>query len=131
MVLSVSYINQYSQNNRELEVIRRLQSLGLAPTGDLVIDRQRLQAAELQKRQQTLASNSEPSLAKLEGSGEDFYSTFSNIKRVEGMNKKTSDNKELNLLNLLEKDNVKNSHNDMLGAYQLAELNKLKLGLIA
>ena len=58
MVSPVSSINQYSPNREVLEVVRRLQSLGLSATGNLDIDRQRLQTAELKKKQLTLATNS-------------------------------------------------------------------------
>ena len=52
MVSAISSINQYPVSTESLEIIRRLQSLGVAPTGNLSIDKQRLQTAELQKKQQ-------------------------------------------------------------------------------
>ena len=146
MVSAVSSINQYIPNPEVLEVVRRLQSLGVAPSGNLSIDKQRLQAAEIIKRQQTLAPNSEPSLSRLEGTGEDFSSTFSVVKANQPTTVKgagIAENQNLadslsfgsqakNIISLNEpKESGGFRANEMVGAVQLAELNKLKLGLIA
>lgn len=149
MVSSISSINQYPVSRDVLEVVRRLQSLGVAPTGNISIDRQRLQTAELQKKQQTLASNSEYNLNSIQGTSKDFSSTLNNIGVVDAS--QTLNNtgiKETRPIGLIENANAVTdskcgvgSGNDdvgemnparaMVGATQLAELNKLKLGLIA
>ncbi|MBO6273543.1 hypothetical protein J6O48_12300 [bacterium] len=144
MVSAVSSINQYIPNPEALEVIRRLQSLGVTPTGNLNIDRQRLQTAELQKRQITLASNSEQNLNKLEGTGKDFSSMLDNINKqlpaVICNTNKTSfnsiqTNEVFNNKNVVPfsdaKETIKDSQDRMIGATQLGELNKIRLGLIA
>ena len=119
MVTAVSSINQYIPNPEVLEVVRRLQSLGIAPTGNLGLDKQKLQAAEIIKRQKTLAPNSEQNLTRLEGTGKDFSSTLGVVKA----NNPLSSNVENKV--------VKGHFYEMVGASQLAELNKLQLGLIA
>ena len=140
MVSAVSSINQYIPNPEVLEVVRRLQSLGITPSGNLSIDKQRLQAAEIIKRQQTLAPNSEPSLSRLEGTGKDFSSTFSvvkanqptTVKNVVLADSLNFGSQEKNIVSLDEPKRYGGVRpNEMVGAVQLAELNKLKLGLIA
>lgn len=146
MVSAVSSINQYIPNPEVLEVVRRLQSLGVAPSGNLSLDKQRLQSAEIIKRQQTLAPNSEPSLSRLEGTGKDFSSTLSVVKANQpttvknaGIAKNENLADSLNFgsqtKNVISLDEPKRyggfRANEMVGAVQLAELNKLKLGLIA
>lgn len=149
MVSAISSINQYQLNNESLEIIRRLQSLGVAPTGNLSIDKQRLQTAELQKKQQTLASNSSQNLNRLEGTGSDFSSTLNNINGSNSLNKNIGGTKETQSIGLInsagtvsnsslvtqisydKKENGIVQADKMVGATQLAELNKIKLGLIA
>lgn len=149
MVSAISSINQYPVSTESLEIIRRLQSLGVAPTGNLSIDKQRLQTAELQKKQQTLASNSSQNLNRLEGTGNDFSSTLNNINSSQLSNKSIGGTQETQSIGLINGANtvsnsssvaqissVKNDNgmvqaDKMVGATQLAELNKLKLGLIA
>lgn len=149
MVSAISSINQYPVSTESLEIIRRLQSLGVAPTGNLSIDKQRLQTAELQKKQQTLASNSSQNLNRLEGTGNDFSSTLNNINGSQFSNKSIGGTQETQSIGLINGANtvstsssvaqissVKNDNgmvqsDKMVGATQLAELNKLKLGLIA
>ena len=132
MVSAINSVNQYIPNMEDLEIIRRMQSLGLSPSGDKAFDRQRLQAAEIQKRQSTLAANSAPALNRLEGTGRDFSATLSVIRNtqptnnVEGYQNGLIDfpKSEQNFANV-------SDGRKMIGALQLAELNKLKLGLIA
>lgn len=149
MVSAISSINQYPVSTESLEIIRRLQSLGVAPIGNLSIDKQRLQTAELQKKQQTLASNSSQNLNRLEGTGNDFSSTLNNINDSQISNKSIGGTQETQSIGLINGANtvsnsssvaqissVKNDNgmvqaDKMVGAMQLAELNKLKLGLIA
>lgn len=149
MVSAISSINQYQLNNESLEIIRRLQSLGVAPTGNLSIDKQRLQTAELQKKQQTLASNSSQNLNRLEGTGSDFSSTLNNINGSNSLNKNIGGTQETQSIGLInsagtvsnsssvtqisydKKENGIVQADKMVGATQLAELNKIKLGLIA
>lgn len=149
MVSAISSINQYPVSTESLEIIRRLQSLGVAPTGNLSIDKQRLQTAELQKKQQTLASNSSQNLNRFEGTGNDFSSTLNNINGSQLSSKSIGGTQETQSIGLINGANtvsnsssvaqissVKNDNgmvqaDKMVGATQLAELNKLKLGLIA
>ena len=150
MVSAVSSINQYPVNTESLEIIRRLQSLGVTPTGNLSVDRQRLQKAELEKKQQTLASNSEQNLNRLEGTGNDFSSALNNARGMQSQSVSniggTQETQPIGLINSVNfvQDNSKSVNTGllqnvngnipaerMIGASQLAELNKLKLGLIA
>lgn len=149
MVSSISSINQYPVNRDVLEVVRRLQSLGVAPTGNLSVDRQHLQIAELQKKQLTLASNSEYNLNSIQGTSNDFSSTLNNIgandasqtlnnrgiqeTRPFGLIKNASTGTDSKCGDGSGNDDVSanNPARAMIGATQLAELNKLKLGLIA
>ena len=129
MVSAVSSINQYQMSRDDLEIMRRMQSLGLAPSGNKGIDMQRLQTAEIKKKQSTLAPNSEPGLRKLEGTGNEFASVFNNIDIKNGV----VQNDRFGLINENSAAQItdKSSKYAMIGASQLAELNKLKLGLIA
>ncbi|MCM1266058.1 MAG: hypothetical protein NC200_07650 [Candidatus Gastranaerophilales bacterium] len=145
MVSAISSINQTPVNREVLEVIRRLQSLGVRPTGNLSVDRQLLQQAELQKKQTTLATNSEQNLNSIQGTNKDFSSTLNNIggqpQTIEG----TQTTQEIGLIKVTDTNNSSSfglqiPENEqaktdigykMIGATQLAELNKLKLGLIA
>lgn len=145
MVSAISSVNKYPVDRETLEVVRRLQSLGVAPTGNISIDRQRLQTAELVKKQQTLAANSEVNLSKLEGTGNDFSSTVQFLQNSQpttdvrgtelnahfGLVKSAdSDNSGFGLKQVpVSEDNI--LQYKMIGASQLAELNKLKLGLTA
>lgn len=146
MVSAVSSINQYPVDRESLEIIRRLQSLGVTPTGNISIDKQRLQTAELQKKQETLAANSEQNLSSIQGTDKDFSSTLNNIGGAQ--TQKTDNAQEVqpiapadnsgtvyNSLKIQASNSSQNTSNSpeyqMLGATQLAELNKLKLGLIA
>ena len=135
MVSAISSINQYSPNREVLEVVRRLQSLGLSATGNMNIDRQRLQTAEIKKKQLTLASNSEPSLNKLQGTGNDFSSALKNISvnEINGNTKGVQNQNDLiNNYSFVNQVSEKSSSKyNMIGALQLAELNKLQLGLTA
>ncbi|MCR5266344.1 MAG: hypothetical protein K6E29_07100 [Cyanobacteria bacterium RUI128] len=134
MVSAVSSINQYQMSRDDLEIIRRMQSLGLAPSGNKGIDMQRLQTAEIRKKQSTLAPNSEQGLRKLEGTGNEFSSVFNSI-GVNGVNSDVNGVRDQQF-GLINNDSVaqitdKSNKYAMIGASQLAELNKLKLGLIA
>lgn len=102
--------NQYNISYQELEVMRRLQSLGINPTGNISADRQTLQKAEYVKRQNTLAVNNTQNLNNLEGTG----FAFKDI---------------LNTVNTSETTNTNNSVNQQIGATQIAELNRYRLGL--
>jgi len=142
MVSAISSINQYPVDKELLEVVRRLQSLGVAPTGNLVVDRQRLQKAEFQKKQITLASNSEVNLNRIQGSENDFSSTFNGIKNIQtaqkadkvNFNSSFRDNNNsgiavnLGILNDSDKISSK-TRPEMIGASQIAEWNKFELGL--
>lgn len=143
MVSAISSINQYPVNREALEIIRRLQSLGVTPTGNMTIDKQSLQKAELQKKQNTLASNSEQNLNSIQGTNKDFSSTLNNISgnqsvKTEGIqetgfikNNETLGNSFGIQRTKSEQHPRANQEYEMQGATQLAELNKLKLGLIA
>ena len=132
MVSAINSVNQYMPNMQDLEIIRRLQSLGLNPTGNKAFDRQRLQAAEIQKKQMTLAPNSEPALNKLEGTGRDFSTTFSVVQSTQpGAAYSDVQN---GLIHLPEQSSAVNDAavgREMRGAVQIAELNKFRLGLTA
>jgi hypothetical protein len=135
MVSAVSSVNQYPVNREVLEVVRRLQSLGVAPTGDISLDRQRLQTAEFQKKQITLASNSEVNLTKLAGTGKDFSSTLDLVQNIQQVGEtngliKNADSDIAARLGMMSVADA-GLQQKMVGATQLAELNKLKLGLIA
>lgn len=148
MVSAVSSINQNQTDTEYLEIIRRLQSLGISPSGNLSADKQKLQQAELQKRQQTLASNSEQNLSKLNGTGNDFSSVLGSFSGNQVQNTSELENTQIvqpvsfvdsmyGLNNAVSKTNLADSNitgvsaEKMTGAMQLAELNKLKLGLTA
>lgn len=144
MVSAVSSINQYPVNREALEVIRRLQSLGVTPTGNISIDKQRLQKAELEKRQSTLATNSEQNLTRIQGTNNDFSSTLNNVgnqiqtiggaqeTQAIGLIKDTNTiNNSFGVQISEQAQSNKNIGYEMIGATQLAELNKIKLGLIA
>ena len=144
MVSAINSLNQYPIDKEMLEVVRRLQSLGVAPTGNLILDRQHLQQAELVKKQTTLASNSEVNLTKLEGSGKDFSSTFDIVKNIQktqqtgdiAQNNGLTDKKDSGIAVNLGIPSIVDGKSErlqyeMAGASQIAELNKLKLGLIA
>ena len=136
MVSAISSVNQHIPNLEDLEIIRRLQSLGLNPTGNKSYDRQRLQAAEIQKQQYTLSSNSEPALNKLEGTGRDFSTMLSVVQETQPPHSNNIRNDQNGLINFpppKQKPDVPDVAigREMIGATQLAELNKLKLGLIA
>ena len=138
MVSAINSLTPYPQDREALEVARRLQSLGLEPSGNYAVDRQRLQTAEVQKRQITLASNSEVNLTKLEGTDNNFASALKNLEinrmsdiakldqEIGLINAKSS--YRLNIADLTEKNSAQDK---MVGATQLAQLNKYKLGLIA
>lgn len=128
MVSSINSVNQYIPNMQDLEIIRRLQSLGLNPTGNKAFDRQRLQAAEIHKKQKTLAPNSEPALNKLEGTGRDFSTTFSVVQSTQPASYNEVQN---GLINSVKEVNDVKALREMRGAEQIAELNKFRLGLIA
>jgi len=149
MVSAISSINKYPVNTESLEIIRRLQSLGVTPTGNISIDKQRLQKAELEKKQQTLASNSEQNLTRLDGTGNDFSSALNSVRNIQSQNTGNIGGAQ-NVQSIGLVDNVRDISSSnamrqlqpaaaeenipaerMIGATQLAELNKLKLGLIA
>lgn len=113
---------------QDLEIVRRLQSLGLNPTGNKAFDRQRLQAAEIHKKQKTLAPNSEPALNKLEGTGRDFSTTFSVVQSTQPAGYNEVQN---GLINSVKEVNEVKALREMRGAEQIAELNKFRLGLTA
>ncbi len=106
--------NQYNIDYQSLEVIRRLQSLGIKPTGNISADRQTLQKAEYIKRQNTLSANNVQNLNNLEGSGFAFSDTLNSI------NQSTPSSTVHN-------NSVQPSQ--QIGASQIAMLNKYQLGL--
>lgn len=106
--------NQYNIDYKSLEVIRRLQSLGIKPTGNISADRQTLQKAEYIKRQNTLSANNVQNLNNLEGSGFAFSDTLNSI------NQSTPSSTVHN-------NSVQPSQ--QIGASQIAMLNKYQLGL--
>lgn len=109
MVSAIGY-NQFNNGYQGLEVMRRLQSLGINPTGNLTADRQMLQKAEYTKRQQTLASNKVQNLNDLEGTGYAFKDT-------------------LNAINTTEQTSTNINQTQQIGAMQIAELKRYQLGL--
>lgn len=135
MVSSVNSINQYQLDYKDLEIIRRLQSLGIAPSGDRNADIQRLQVAELKKKQATLASNSEVNLNKLEGTGYDFSATLNGINsdmKLQSISDNCQENGfdacvNSNSARFIQQNNI--AEYRRVGAEQLALLNKLRLGL--
>ena len=107
MVSSVNPLYSSNISLHELEVLRRLQSLGVRPSGNLLRDRQMLQQAEFHKLQSTLSVNN-------------TNNSNNNSYRFEDT---------LNALN-----NVKSSQNaslqqNMPGATQIASLNRFSLGI--
>lgn len=121
-------------NLQELEIMRRLQSLGIQPTGNLSTDRQILQQAELAKKQQTLATNSAQNLTRINGTSNDFSTALSNISGVQdnsknGLIENNETTRSFNSQNIQQSNNL--LAQKMIGASQIAELNKWKLGLIA
>ncbi len=106
--------NQYNIDYQSLEVIRRLQSLGINPTGNLNADRQTLQKAEYIKRQNTLSANNVQNLNNLEGSGFAFSDTLNSINQ--------STQTSTNNTNTVQP-------NQRIGASQIAMLNRYQLGL--
>lgn len=148
MVSSISSVRQYPVNREVLEVIRRLQSLGVTPTGNLTVDRQRLQTAEYAKKLETLATNSEQNLNKLTGTNGDFSSVMGTVKKQLPAVIEKKDSFGTRSIGLI-KDSELYSHNSkiaslssanitnneykyqMIGATQLGELNKIRLGLTA
>lgn len=95
---------------QNLEVMRRLQSLGINPTGNLNVDRQTLQRAEYKKLQNTLSANNVQNLNNLEGSGYTFKDT-------------------LNSVNKTDSTNGYNNATQQTGAMQIAELNRYQFGI--
>jgi len=148
MVSSISSVRQYPVNREVLEVIRRLQSLGVAPTGNLTVDRQRLQTAEYEKKLETLATNSKQNLDRLSGTSSDFPSIMETVNkqlpaviekksthgtRSIGLIKDSelySQNSKIASLSTANKTNNEYKY-QMIGATQLGELNKIRLGLTA
>ena len=106
--------NQYNIDYQSLEVIRRLQSLGINPTGNINADRQTLQKAEYIKRQNTLSANNVQNLNNLEGSGFAFSDTLNSINQ--------STQTSTNNTNTVQP-------NQQIGASQIAMLNRYQLGL--
>lgn len=134
MVYPVNSINHNQMNLQELEIMRRLQSLGIQPTGNLSTDRQILQQAELAKKQQTLATNSAQNLTRINGTSNDFSTALSNISGVQdnsknGLIENNETTRSFNSQNIQQSNNL--LAQKMIGASQIAELNKWKLGLIA
>lgn len=106
--------NQYNIDYQSLEVIRRLQSLGIKPTGNISADRQTLQKAEYIKRQNTLSANNVQNLNNLEGSGFAFSDTLNSINQSSPSS-------------TVHNNSVQPSQ--QIGASQIAMLNKYQLGL--
>lgn len=145
MVSSISSVGQYPVNRDMLEVIRRLQSLGVAPSGNMNVDGQLLQKAELVKRQTTLATNSEQNLNKLNGTNKDFSSMMevvqkqtaqpdNSVSSVQFADFTQNNDYKTNSTVVPISDNEKLNNEykyNMIGATQLGELNKIRLGLIA
>ncbi len=109
-MVSAINANQYNIGYQELEVMRRLQSLGINPTGNLSVDRQTLQRAEIVKRQNTLSAGNIQNLSNLEGSGFAFKDALNSVGKTESTN--TYQNPV-----------------QQTGAMQIAELNRYQLGI--
>ena len=138
MVSSINSINRRPfANYKELEVIRRLESLGINSSDNLLVDRQNLQVAELKKKQSTLATNSEVNLYKIKNSGQDFLSTIKGVAQQGVVQKSDNIFQENGLIENRSKlvlEGMQKNYQpqfEMVGATQIAQLNKLKLGLIA
>lgn len=114
-ISSNQYNYGYNVNYQELEVMRRLQSLGINPTGNLTTDRQILQKAEYAKRQNTLAVNNTQNLSNLEGTGFAFNDTLNSLGYTNSAQQNNTSAIAYNT--------------QQLGATQIAELNKYRLGL--
>lgn len=108
MVSAIGSNQNISYQN--LEVMRRLQSLGINPTGNLSVDRQTLQRAEYVKRQSTLSANNVQNLSNLEGSGYAFKDALNSVNRTETTNTYINPAQQT-------------------GAMQIAELNRYQLGI--
>ena len=108
----VSAINTNQYGYEQLEVMRRLQSLGVSPSGNLSVDRQRLQKAEYTKLQQTLSVSNYQNLSNLEGSGNSFSDTLNSVNSNNTPELKNNDD-----------------FSRQTGATQLAELNRYQFGL--
>ena len=134
MYSPINSINQNQVSLQDLEIIRRLQSLGIQPTGNIATDRQILQQAELIKKQQTLATNSEQNLSRIEGTPKDFSTTLWYVGGLQDTSKngliENSETKRSFKSQSIQQYNNMNPAK-MVGATQIAELNKWKLGLIA
>ncbi len=109
MVSAISS-NQFNIGYQGLEVMRRLQSLGINPTGNIATDRQILQKAEYVKRQNTLSANNVKNLNNLEGTGYAFKDALNAVNQTESTNKNINPAQQT-------------------GAMQLAELNRYQLGI--
>ena len=107
MVSSINSLNSSNIGFHELEVMRRLQSLGVRPTGNLLRDRQLLQQAEFYKLQSTLSMNNNTNQ-------KDFGYRFEDT---------------LNALNNSNNEQNKVLAKNMTGATQIASLNRFNLGL--
>lgn len=107
MVSSVNPLYSSNISLHELEVLRRLQSLGVRPSGNLLHDRQILQRAEFKKLQSTLSVNN------ADVSKEASY-RFSDTLYALNSTKSVQEN---------------SSAQNMTGATQVASLNRFNLGI--
>lgn len=107
MVSSVNPLYSSNIGLHELEVLRRLQSLGVRPSGNLLRDRQMLQRAEFNKLQSTLFVN--------------------NSDVTNSSSYRFSDT--LNALNSIKSVQEVSSAQNMIGATQVASLNRFNLGI--
>lgn len=107
MVSSVNPLNNSNISFHELEVMRRLQSLGVRPSGNLLRDRQMLQQAEFHKLQSTLSVNNTNNANNNSYRFEDTLNALNNDK--------SSQNASL--------------QQNMPGATQIASLNRFNLGI--
>lgn len=107
MVSSVNPLNNSKISFHELEVMRRLQSLGVRPSGNLLRDRQMLQQAEFHKLQSTLSVNN---LNVQNDSSYRFEDTLNALNHD-----RTAQNISL--------------QQNMPGATQIASLNRFNLGI--
>lgn len=139
MSLSVNSIKSQSYNTDYLKTVRNLQSLGVAPTGNDTHDRQNLQVAEYDKKKDTLSGSNAASLGNAQTN---FQATIQQVQGANGVNGVQGVNSSnaisgLSASSVIQPTQATDTSNQtslaeqQIGATQLGELNKLKLGLIA
>lgn len=131
MSLSVNTLNSSYTNNDYLRTVRNLQSLGVDASGNPSYDRQNLQVAEYSKRQDLLAN---PTTA-LNNAQVNFQSTISQMQNI-GNVSPTQPVGNVNATNSTQavspsSDATKIYPEQQVGATQLGELNKIRLGIVA